>query len=244
MMQVYFNYVYNQVYDFGTARLNRYRRLQERCIGKLDLKDNDRVLCVGVGTGNEIQHILEVNRNVSIIGVDYSRTALQKAYRKALTLGKEIEGHVMDARNLEFPAGSFDKALCIHVMDFIEEHEKVTDELLRVLKDGGQFVITYQSYKEGLRLGLNLLSDSVRQRVNSGKHRVRAFLESLVPMLVNVVYLPLVFRPTQKPYSRGELETVISQFNTVDFQIEEDSVYQDFIVYGRKSSQGGKPSAY
>ena len=236
LMRAYFNYAYNPVYDFTTAPLNRYRKLQERCVGKLELEDNDRLLCVGVGTGNEIFHILQKKGNVGIVGVDYSHTALQKAYKKALALGKEIESLVMDARHLEFPAGSFDKALCIHVTDFVHDNEKVTGEILRVLKDGGQFVITYPSAKEGPRLALNLLSDSVSHGNSSGEHRFIALLKSLARMLMGLIYLPLLFRPKRKSYSRSELEAAISQLNTVDFQIEEDSVYQDFIVYGRKSS--------
>lgn len=239
LMQAYFNYAYNPVYDFTTARLNRYRKLQERCVHKLELEDNDRVLCVGLGTGNELFHILEMNRNVDIVGVDYSHTALQKAHKKALGLGKEIEGLVMDARCLQFTTGSFDKVLCIHVMDFIEEDEKVTDEIFRVLRDGGQFVITYPSNKEGARLGLNLLKDGIRHNLNSGKHRAIAFSESLAQMLVGTVYLPLLVRPKRKSYSRSELEAMITQLATGDFQIEEDSVYQDFIVYGRKLTKGG-----
>ncbi|MBA7653800.1 2-methoxy-6-polyprenyl-1,4-benzoquinol methylase [subsurface metagenome] len=243
LMRAYFDYAYNPVYDFTIARLNSYRKLQKRCVDKLELKDNDRVLCVGVGTGNEIFHILEVNRNVDIVGVDYSHTALQKAYKKAWALGKEIEGFIMDARRLEFAAGSFDKALCIHVMDFVQEKEGVTNEILRVLKAGGQFVITYPSDKEGPRLGVNLLRDNVRHGISSGKHRIATLLETLARMLVGLIYLPLLLRPKQKFYSRSELEAVISQSNSVDLQIEEYFVYQDFIVYGRKSSEGGKQNA-
>jgi len=234
LMQAYFNYVYNPVYDFTTGQLNHYRQLQERCVAKLGLEDNDRVLCVGLGTGNEIFHILQMNRSVGIVGVDYSHTALQKARRKALVLGKEIKLLIMDARHLQFPAGSFDKVLCIHLMDFVQENEKVTGEILRVLKPGGQFVITYPSGKEGTRLAVNLLSDNVRHSINSGKHRVRALLECLAQMLVGIIYLPLLCRPKRKSYSRSELKAMLTQSTTGDCQIEEDTIYQDFIVYGEK----------
>ena len=234
LMKAYFNYAYNPVYDFTTGRLSRYRQLQERCVGKLEPKDKDRVLCVGLGTGNEALRILEMNRNVSIVGVDYSHTALQKAYKKALAWGKEIEVLTMDARCLEFTTGSFDKVLCIHVMDFVEENEKVTDEILRVLKDGGQFVITYPSDKEGASLGLNILKDIIRHNINSGRHRAIAVSKSLVQMLAGTVYLPLFLRPKKRSYSRHELQTMITELTTGDFQIEEDTVYQDFIVYGKK----------
>ena len=233
-MQTYFNIAYNQVYDITTARLNRYRKLQERCVGKLELKDNDKVLCVGIGTGNEVFHVLEMSRNVSITGVDYSSTALRKAYKKALKLGKEIELLLMDARKLEFSAGSFDKVLCLHVMDFIPENTEVTSQILRVLKKGGQFVITYPSGKEGPKLGFNLLKDSINHYIDSDKHRITGFLEFVTQMVVGVVYLPLLLRPKKRLYSRSQLEAIITKSTTGDFQIEEEPVYQDFIVYGRK----------
>jgi ubiquinone/menaquinone biosynthesis C-methylase UbiE len=234
MMRVYFNYVYNQVYDFITARFNHYRELQERCIAKLDLEDNDRVLCVGLGTGNEISHILKMNKSVSIVGVDYSHIALQRAYRKALALGKRIEVLTMDARNLEFAAGNFDKVICLHVMDFVAENEEVTGEIIRVLEDGGQFVITYPSGKEGVRWGLNMLKDNVNRNIRSGMNRARAFLEPLAQVLAGIAYLPLLLRPKKRNYSLQDLEAMVTHFTIGDFHIEEDSVYQDFILYGRK----------
>lgn len=233
-LQAYFNIAYNPIYDFTTAQLNGYRQLQQRCVGKLQFRDDDMVLCVGLGTGNEILHVLEMNTNVNIVGVDYSSTALKKAYKKALRLGKEIELFLMDVRHLEFATASFDKVLCLHVTDFIEEDREVTNEILRVVKDGGQFVITYPSGKEGPKLGYNLLRDSILSNLNSGKHRIRAIFESLAQMIVSVVYLPLLFRSKRKSYSSSELEAMITQFTTGDFKIEEDPLYQDFIVFGRK----------
>ena len=234
LMRTYFNIAYNQVYDFTTARVSRYCRLQEICVGKFEFEDNDRVLCVGLGTGNEILHILQMSGNVSLTGVDYSSTALGKARKKALRLGKEIELLLMDARKLEFAAGSFDKVLCLHVMDFVAENTEVTSEILRVLKTGGQFVITYPSDKEGPKLGFNLLKDSIHHYIDSGKHRIKAFLKFVIQMMVGIVYLPLLIRPKKRCYWRSQLEAIITELTTGDFQIEEDSVYQDFIVYGRK----------
>lgn len=234
LMHAYFNFVYNPVYDFSTGRLNRYRELQERCISKLELEDDDRVLCVGTGTGNEILHILRANRNVSIVGVDYSAVALRRAYSKARKLGKEIEVLLMNAGCLEFATARFDKVICLHVMDFIEDNMGATSEIFRVLKDGGQFVITYPSGREGPKLAANLLGDNIRHAFNSKNHRMLALAQSLAQILAGIVYLPLVFRPKQKYNSRGELEAMITQFTVDDFQIEEDPIYQDFIVYGEK----------
>ncbi len=232
LMRAYFDFAYNQVYDFTTGKLQCYQELQRRCIGKLDFRDDDRLLCVGVGTGNEIISIVEMNRNVNIVGVDYSNTGLQKLRKKALKINKEIRTIVMDARRLEFPTGSFDKALCLHVVDFLEEHRQVTSEILRVLKDGGQFVITYPSEKEGAKLGTNILRDIYRHNTSS-RNYVIGLLTFLAQAAMGAVYLPLILR-RKRFYSRSELQTVFSQLTPTDFQIEEYLAYQDFIVYGRK----------
>ncbi|MBE9514470.1 MAG: class I SAM-dependent methyltransferase, partial [Chloroflexi bacterium] len=204
LLETYFDLVYNPVYDFAAARFPRYRELHATCVASLELKDNDRVLCVGLGTGNEALHILQRNRDVNIVGVDFSKTALRKARKKALKWGKEIELLVMDAHQLQFPAESFDKVLCLHVMDFVEDGREVTSEIVRVLKQGGEFVVTYPSAREGLGLGCNLLRDSVSSELGSGKRSVRVLLGFLAQMMVGLVYLPLLLRPKRKSYSRDE----------------------------------------
>jgi hypothetical protein len=37
---------------------------------------------------------------------------------------------------------------------------------------------------------------------------------------------------------------MIAQLTNGGFQVEEDPVYQDFIVYGRKSTKGGETDAF
>jgi ubiquinone/menaquinone biosynthesis C-methylase UbiE len=234
LKRIYFDSVYNRVYDSTTAKLNRYRKLQSICVSKLELKDGDKVLCVGLGTGNEIWHILQQNRKVRITGVDYSRAALRKALRKALLWGGQINVCFMDAEHLQFPAGSFDKLLCIHVMDFIQNAKEATRGMIQVLKDEGQFVITYPSAKEDLRMAVGILKDSMNHSVESGKLRIIAFFESLAPLIMGILYAPLTFCPNKTFYSRGELEAMFTGLTSGHFHIDEDPVYHDFIVYGRK----------
>ncbi len=233
VIQVYFNIAYNPVYDFIVARLSIYRRLQKRCISKFELGNNAKVLCVGIGTGNEIPCILEINRNVNITGIDYSSTALRKANKKAIRLGIEIELLLMNAQSLEFAAETFDKALCLHLMDFVYENRTVTREIFRVLKPGGQFVITYPSDKEGLKLGCNIFRDHIYSNFSSRKHRIVALFVALAQVMISPIFAPLLLRPKKRVYSRQELETTIMEF-TGHFQLEEDATYQDYIAYGRK----------
>ncbi|MFH0768024.1 MAG: methyltransferase domain-containing protein [Chloroflexota bacterium] len=233
MTIAYFNLVYNRLYDSTTARLAPYQRWQGACLGKFRLDNGNKVLCAGVGTGNEIVSILGINSELDIVGVDSSDTALRRAHKKASAHGKEIELLTMDVQNLDFTSESFDKVLCLHVMDFIEDKRKTTVELLRVLTKGGQFVITYPSAKEGATLALNLLKESISHNTNAGKYG-RMLSGLLTTMSGGLVYLPLMFRTGQKPCSRSELETIFHEVGVADFKIEDYPVYCDFIVYGKK----------
>jgi len=192
------------------------------------------VLCVGVGTGNEILRILARNSNIKITGIDYSTKALKKATEKALSQGKTIQTFEMDARNLDFKPASFDKVLCIHVMDFIENQDTVTGEIFRVLKKGGQFVITYPSGKENIKSGFSLFKNTINFRLNSGGNRFLTLLKGMIQMLVSIVYLPLFLRSKRKSYPYDELNKMINSFGKIDFQIEEKADYCDYIVSGIK----------
>jgi len=233
LMRSYFDLVYNPVYDLVTSHVPSYRRLQGACVDKLRLNDGDRVLCAGVGTGNEIIQVLGMGRNVSIVGVDCSDSALRRARRKAMACGKEIEVLPMDIERLEFTTGSFDEVLCLHVMDWVEDEGKATAEIIRVLKHGGQFVITYPSDKENVSMGLNVLRDSIRHN-GDARERGTIYPVLLSILLGGIVYLPLLFRPKRKSHSRRELEAILSEVADGGLQIEEYPVYNDYIVYGRK----------
>lgn len=237
-IQAYFDFVYNPAYDFTTGRLNGYRKLLSKCIDKLGLCANDAILCVGLGTGNELEYILKKSSGVRIVGVDLSRKALEIAYRKGRTISTQIETMVMDAKALTFPDNTFDKVVCIHVMDFVDEPEKATTEILRVLRKGGEFLITYPSTKEGRKLGANLLRENIRYRMGLGQNRARATLASIGQLVMGMVYLPILLRPNSKTYSAQALRDLISGF-TSQFRIEEYPEYCDFIAHGSKSIPWG-----
>ena len=233
LMQSYFNFIYNPVYDFATAQLGLYKEMQNRCLDKFEFREGDKVLCVGVGTGNEIINILKRNRKVSIVGVDYSEAALRKVGKKALSLGVTVEVLIMDVRELKFPTGSFDKAICLHVTDFLDDGDKATTDIIRVLKHGGEFVITYPSEKDGSQLGINLVKDSFRKNMSSG-NGLKGVSRFLAQILAGTAYLPLLLRTKKRKYSNEELQNMFAKLVNGSLSIDSYPMYQDFIVYGRK----------
>ena len=142
----------------------------------------------------------------------------------------------MDARKLDFPPDTFDKVLCIHVIDFIREKERAIDEIFRVLREGGRFVITYPAHIEGIRLGLNLLTSNFQNNSGPFLKRSGVVFKSIAQLLVGLLYLPLLLRTKKKAYSLAELEQLHSKLTNGSLHIDLDSTYQDFIVYGEKST--------
>lgn len=233
LMQLYFNFIYTPLYDLTVAQISPYQRLQRECIDKLQFESNDSVLCVGVGTGNEILRIMERNGDVSIVGVDTSPRALRRAYQKAAEHGKEIAIVQMDAHRLELADESFDKVVCLHVMGFLEDDRKATEEIIRVLEQEGQFVITYPS-GAGFKLR-GEIARSVWCHLRSGRF-VKAARQCFATIVGGIAYAPGAswVRPSQGFYSYESLKGMLDTLGLTAYHIDEDKAYQDFIVYGEK----------
>jgi ubiquinone/menaquinone biosynthesis C-methylase UbiE len=232
-MGFYFNRIYNPVYDFIVSQIAPYHRLQQTCIRKLELAPGDRLLCAGVGTGNEIIRVMETNPGVHITGIDYSSTALKRALQKARKRGANIDTRLMDVHNLDFADGSFDKALCVHVTDFVKDSTRASSELVRVLKTNGKFAVTFPSAKEDVSFGMAVIGDAFRHHIkNRHFHKIPMVLLSAA--LGTIVYLPFLFRRERRQYARQDLERIFSKVTPGQFQIEEFPVYNDYIVHGTK----------
>ena len=110
-----------------------------------------RILEVGVGTGLSLSDYANRNR---IVGIDISQPMLEKARKRVETLRM---GHVetltvMDAEHLTFADASFDVVVAQYVVTAIPHPERALDEFVRVVRPGGEIVLTTRIGAEtGLR---------------------------------------------------------------------------------------------
>ena len=114
-------------------------------------KVGGRILEVGVGTGISLPHYSPDSR---IVGVDISDHMLDKARERVrrLDLGNVEAIRVMDAEELEFPDSSFDVVVAQYVVTAVPNPERALDEFVRVVRPGGEIVITTRIGAErGLR---------------------------------------------------------------------------------------------
>ena len=99
------------------------------------------VLEVGVGTGLSLDGY---GANCAVVGVDISPAMLEKARKRVadLRLSRVRRLEVMDAEHLRFPDASFDAVVAQYVLSAVPNPERALDELARVLRPGGEMVIT------------------------------------------------------------------------------------------------------
>lgn len=126
------------IYDmlFGSRYINKQREVE---ISMLKLKRGDKVLFVGIGTGEDLKFIPE---GVIVKGIDITEEMLNVARNKANYIkAKDIEILNMDGQNLEFDNEEFDYVIMNLILSVIPDGNKCLSEGYRVLKQGGMLAI-------------------------------------------------------------------------------------------------------
>jgi SAM-dependent methyltransferase len=126
----------------GFARLN-FRRAGEcaAVLRWLEAGAGERVLDVGSGDGYYDWRISRSGARVT--GIDLHEKRL--AYARRHYADERTEFLAMDAERADFPAGSFDKAMSLCVMEHLGDDERVMRNVAQALKPGGRFVFSADS---------------------------------------------------------------------------------------------------
>ena len=110
-----------------------------------------RILEVGVGTGLSLPGY---SGRSKVFGIDISAPMLQRARNRVVRQQlNHVEGlAVMDAEELEFPDAAFDVVVAQYVVTAVPHPELALNEFARVVRPGGEIVITSRIGAEaGLR---------------------------------------------------------------------------------------------
>jgi len=117
---------------------------------QIDLENAFReanILDIGCGGGGKTAYIAKNYKVEKIYGIDLSTDFIQKAqeFSKSLDL-KNIEFLVCNAENLPFPDESLDFAIMFDTFEHLKNPESVLKEIKRVLKVGGEVLISFPPY--------------------------------------------------------------------------------------------------
>lgn len=108
----------------------------------LEPKPDENILDVGCA-GGVISLELVSSFGCAVYGVDLNIGSIDNARKRAGAIGYPKDRFsVGDATSLEFEDRTFDKVMCLDVIEHIEDDRKVMAEIFRVMKDGGKAVIS------------------------------------------------------------------------------------------------------
>src|SRR5215203_2918742 len=97
-----------------------------------------KTLDVGCGGGLLAEEFARMG--CEVMGIDPSGESIEAARTHARTAGLPIEYRQGTGESLPFPDGAFEIVYCCDVLEHVEDLEKVTGEVFRVLAPGGIFL--------------------------------------------------------------------------------------------------------
>ncbi len=127
------------LWSFGTNPVSLHKWI----FSKINLKNNERILELGSGTGQLwLENFRNIPSNCSIVLSDFSKNMLNTAKKNLANLKLPIKFKIIDAENIPFPNRSFDVILACHMLYHIPNIKKALKEISRVIKPNGKFIST------------------------------------------------------------------------------------------------------
>lgn len=114
------------------------------------VKNGQRVLDVGTGTGSLAAAVEAGLPESEIVGIDPSAAFISHAQKNAKSARARFE--VGDAQALKFNDASFDHTLALLVMNFVPDHQKAIAEMRRVTRPQGVVSACVWDYNEGMQM--------------------------------------------------------------------------------------------
>jgi arsenite methyltransferase len=123
---------------YATRDVLRRRGLVRAALGA---QRGDRVLDVGCGPGFYVTELLEVvGSDGWVVGVDASADMLAVAAERAQG-HDNVEFLEADATSLPVANASFERALCVQVLEYVRDVSAALGEMYRALRPGGRVVV-------------------------------------------------------------------------------------------------------
>lgn len=126
-----------------------------------------RLLEVGCGRGGFAIWLAKNAPQFSIVALDFSGAAIAIAKESAAAQQVNVEFVQGNAEALQFADGTFDVVISCECMEHVPHPPVMAQEIARVLKPGGCFLLTTENYLNGMLLGW-LMSWLRRVPFNSG----------------------------------------------------------------------------
>lgn len=133
-------------YDFIMVlmTLGREKKLRQMTLGLAQVKQGERVLEIGCGTGTlSIAAKAQVGLSGEVFGIDIAPEMIAVASRKAARKGVDVDFKVGSIASIPFPENCFDVVMCSFMIFHMPDDVRKTGfkEIYRVLKSEGHLFI-------------------------------------------------------------------------------------------------------
>ncbi|EJS5927830.1 class I SAM-dependent methyltransferase [Listeria monocytogenes] len=118
-------------------------------ISNTEMGDATNILDIGYGGGSNVKNLVELNKNVTIYGVDISKESYKTATnlnKKAINNGK-VKLSIQDVALMNYPADFFDIVYAIQTHMYWDNPRKGFEEIYRVMSNEAVFILSSEKDK-------------------------------------------------------------------------------------------------
>lgn len=112
-------------------------------IQTLLIEDDEHILEIGHGNADHVKSILNKATNIKYTGIDISETMHQEAKMRNEMFVNQVDFVLYEGKKLPFGDKTFDKIFSVNTVYFWENPIEYVNEIYRILKDNGTFVLTF-----------------------------------------------------------------------------------------------------
>ncbi|MGG0240250.1 class I SAM-dependent methyltransferase [Bacillus rhizoplanae] len=153
---------------------------RKRALSLIPFTENQKILLVGVGTGQDIPLL---PKDTLITGIDLSEHMLKQAKRKYPY--PHVTYQQMNAEELTFPNNSFDVVILNLILSVVEHPNAALSEALRVLKEDGTIVILDKFLPEEKQLHTSRkLVNFITERLGTSINRKLSNIIGTLPLTI------------------------------------------------------------
>lgn len=149
-----------KVYGRNLTQANMVDEVQlQKLVAVAALKSGDRALDLGCGSGVVAEYLSDSSK-AHFLGVDFAQDAIDRAKNRTQSKSERLSYEVQDLNALSLQHKTFDCVISIDTLYFVNDLEKMLQQIKEVLQLNGKLLVFYSSRNKA---GTLSFEDSFRQ---------------------------------------------------------------------------------
>jgi len=144
----------------------------DKLLAALRLNETDRALDIGCGNGRITEYLHDLT-GASFTGVDISPEAIAQARARTASKRERLTFEVGNMNRLDFEPQTFDAAVAIDTLYYVDDPEETLRQLAAVLKPAGQMGLFYTEWINDAAERARLLPENTSLATLLKKHRLK-----------------------------------------------------------------------